>query len=121
MKKIILLFGFMVLFFAAFGFCQEGTEYPPLPTLLLTIAGAVTPVLVQILIKTIKGERARFLASLGLSGVTGILALTIAGYKLSANPELIALWYTWTTIAYKLWWKQLWKNPTSALHAEPTK
>ena len=121
MKKFALMLLFGMLFFYAFAFCQEGTEYPPLPTLLLTIAGAVTPMLIQILIKTIKGERARFLASLGLSGVTGAIALAIAGYKISANPELIALWYAWTSSTYKLWWKQLWKNPTSALHASPTK
>ncbi|MBN1999032.1 hypothetical protein JW935_15845 [candidate division KSB1 bacterium] len=124
MKRFpLFLICFIVLNFVVVVVAQDnGTtpEYPPLPTAVLTVLGVFAPVAIQLATKRIPKETPRFLISLLLSGVSGVIAMLIAGFKISTNPEMIALWFTWTTVVYKTFWKNLWKNPASVLHAEST-
>ena len=99
---------------------NDATVTQAVPVVIMTVLGVVAPFVIQLGTRLIAEERARFFVSLGLSAVTGLIAMLVAGIPLSSSPEALGLWFTWTTAVYKGVWKQLWKKNGSILNAPAT-
>jgi len=80
-----------------------------LPGGLVTLLGLLAPVLIQLATKYVKNELLRFVVALVLSGLTGIAAMAWAGVAWAVTPTFLALWFTFSSISWKLFWKPLYK------------
>lgn len=99
---------------------NEVTVTQAIPVVIMTVLGVIAPFAIQLGTRLITSERVRFLVSLGLSAITGLIAMLVAGVPLSSSPEALGLWFTWTSIVYKSVWKPLWKKNGSILNAPAT-
>ena len=91
-----------------------------LPGGLVTLLGLLAPIVIQFVTKHVTNELARFAVSLLLSAVTAIIAMAFSGVSWTVTPEFIAVWFTFATISYKLFWKMFVFNHSKLLKAPPT-
>jgi hypothetical protein len=99
---------------------NDVTVTQAIPVVIMTVLGVVAPFIIQLGTRLITNERVRFLVSLALSGLTGLVAMLVAKIPLSASPEALGLWYAWTSFLFKMVWKPLWKKNGSILNAPAT-
>ena len=78
-----------------------------LPGGLVTLLGLLAPVLIQLVTKYVKNEMLRFVVALALSAITGVVAMVWAGVAWALTPTFLAFWFTFSSIAWKVFWKPL--------------
>lgn len=85
--------------------------FDALPTLVMTLGGAIAPFLVNFIVKGIKEAWARFLLAIGLSGGIALVSMLILQVPMALAdvavwlPQFILL----GQIAWRLWWHKLLK------------
>ena len=90
-----------------------------LPGGLVTLLGLFAPIVIQFVTRYVKSELGRFLVALGLSVLTGVAAMAWSGTAWHLTVEFICIWYTFSSIAFKVFWKPIF-NTTGILKARPT-
>jgi len=95
-------------------------EITVVPAVVMTILGVVAPFVIQLVTQWVVNERIRFLIALAAAAITGVVAMLIAGISLSMTPEILGLWFAWTSFLFKMVWKPLWKKNGSILNAPAT-
>ena len=116
----------VVVFFISAGYllAQEaavGNEQTELPKSLEIILAFLAPLVWQFVTKFIKNEWLKFATTIALSAITGFAALLFSGMSLAdfSLDTLDSIGF-WSAVAYKLCWKPLLFNKTTALKSVPT-
>ena len=89
-----------------------------LPNIIVTVVGVFAPFVVQVITRLVLNEWWRFLISMLLSGVTGVVAFLVL--KIPVSAESIGAFIALASAAYKLFWKPIWKKNGSILNAPAT-
>lgn len=92
-----------------------------LPEVIAMVVGALSPMLIQLVVKKVTNEMARFWIALVLSALVGVAAVLLSGTPLKNSPEFLAILFTFSSIAFKTFWKPMVFNKVESLSAQPSK
>ena len=90
-----------------------------LPEVLVSLLGMFAPIIIQLITKQVQNEMARFWIAVVLAGATGMAAVFLAKIPIAHSVEFIGLWYTFSSIAFKTFWKPLF-NKSATFKAAPS-
>ena len=78
-----------------------------LPEIISVVLGALAPVIIKWINTNVGTEIIRFMIAVALSAVTGVLAALITGQSLALTPVCIAIVFTFSQLAWNLFWKPI--------------
>jgi len=106
---LIFLVVFTILFTGILFAQDTGIGIPELPGLITLLLGALSPLLITLIKNYVPAKNIRWVIAYGLSFITGIGAMLIE--KVDFNVTNIVIWiplvFTYTQIAYRLFWHKL--------------
>jgi asparagine N-glycosylation enzyme membrane subunit Stt3 len=79
-----------------------------LPAAIAAILGALSPIFIALIKEKVKNQKYHFWIAVLFSMIVGLVANLVAGEPISNAPESVAMAFTFATIAWQKYWKNLW-------------
>jgi len=81
-----------------------------LPQVIVAVLGFIATPIIQLASNKLKTQTHRFLAAVGLSTATGLVAYYVVKPPGMDTPEFVLMVWGWSQAAYRLAWRPLWDS-----------
>lgn len=112
LRIIVVLISALLLIGASLLLAQDNPVVPPteLPPLVSGALGIVAPIIAQFVVNRVQGRFKRFLVSILLTSIVGIVSYAIVKPETVDQVDFLIYFYAYASISYQAFWRSLWDS-----------